>query len=76
MIYTVISKGFEGHPEFGNKTEALEYLRDTVSQEKKRCSMRFNSATKHKLGDSHYRVTIGKDKGSALWGEYSMKKET
>lgn len=67
--YTIKSKGLECFPEFNTLKEAQKELKEWIKEDLLVCRARFGSGTKHKMRENHYRVTIGKDKDSALWSE-------
>lgn len=71
--YTVTSQGYECCPSFKTieeaKGELSELVKDSLLKAKRRGH---KEATKHKLSDDCYRITLGRDKQSTIYSHFAI----
>lgn len=68
--YIVQSAGYTNCPTFGTLIEAQTYLKELVGDSLIMAKRRSKTATKHKLGENNYSITLGRDKRSSLWAHH------
>lgn len=71
--YFVTSYGYDCPPEFATLKEARAFLGNSVAAALQSARRNSKQATKHKMGEDCYWVTLGRDSRSALWTAISIK---
>lgn len=71
--YHVSTYGYELNTCELTLKQARMELKNLVAESMDKCRLRFGRATKHKVDDFTYRITIGRDFRSALYANHTIK---
>lgn len=69
--YCILEMGRE-MPEPMTLTDARKALQTALINSLQRAKQKSKQATKHKLGDDNYLITLGRDRNSAIWASYCI----
>lgn len=71
--YLVCTYGCDGGDKYEDREEAFKALRALVDEELARAKRKSETATKHKISDKNYHVTLGREQHSALWSAHYLE---
>ena len=74
MSFIVQSRGYYQCPEFTTLVEARAELKALVADSLAMARRKYPEATKHKILEDYYTITLGKDRQSQLWAEHHIQK--
>lgn len=68
--HQVVTIGYTHPPCFDTLKEARAHLKALVAESYSKARARSKTATKHKLAEDDYEITLGRDKRSARWNRH------
>ena len=74
MTYIVQTFGHYACPEFTDLSKARNLLKELVADSLIAARRKSKQATKHLYGKDNYMITLGRNRGSALWSHHLILK--